>query len=104
MQHLTINATFKNAIWDLLVRDGVAKESERQDFLPNWPQSPEHRFQGKFGFGGKIRYEPGTLKGSPIYVTAYGEDIREDFVSKDALHAINVELERTLKYYTATKA
>jgi hypothetical protein len=57
--------------WDMAVEYGGANEGLREDFLYSWKTHPnslpfEYRFQGHFGFGGKLRY-----RGNGIFQADY---------------------------------
>lgn len=64
-----MNTKTIDAIWDVLVSNCGARESERQDFLHHWPRCIEYRFVGRLGFGGKIWWNNGE-----VYVSCYRED------------------------------
>ena len=69
-----------NRIFDILVEECAAPESDRPAFLYNWPCG-EYRFQGALGFGGKIRSRStwslnGERHHSPdFFVDCYPEDL-----------------------------
>jgi hypothetical protein len=56
-------------IFDILVDECGARESEREDFFHHWPECVEYRFQGKLGFGGKV-----FCSGGKVWVSCYLED------------------------------
>jgi hypothetical protein len=59
-----------NQIYDILVKDCIAPESQREMFLACQKEDcQEYRFQGIFGFGGKFYSSSGTW-----YVNGYPED------------------------------
>jgi len=62
---------FKRRVWNTLLLFG-AHQSEKDAFMANWPRCTEFRFQGEFGFGGKV-WAPRTDYGF-VKVTMYGED------------------------------
>ena len=59
-----------NQVWDILVETCGAHEDMRSDFLYQAQQTRrlEFRFQGSFGFGGKVYVE------EPPRVSCYPED------------------------------
>lgn len=75
VKHLTEERA--NAIYDILVSEAGAIESERNDFIYHHCNDKygcrEWRFQGKLGFGGKYR---STWNG----VTYYPEDETDEMV------------------------
>jgi len=73
----------KAAIWDILTEYG-ATEINRESFMQHFPCS-EFRFQGVFGFGGKIRSQNKTIS-----VTCYPEDATAE--RKEKLTQINQRL------------
>jgi hypothetical protein len=63
------NADYVASVWDVLVAECGARESERQDFMHHWPKCVEYRFCGSLGFGGKVWSNNGR-----VYVSCYQED------------------------------
>jgi len=77
----------KEKIWHLLVDRAGAnpKEYAKSQFMQSFPECKEFRFQGRFGFGGKIWWNNGK-----VYVNYYPEDQNE---MRDKLEKIlNAEL------------
>lgn len=82
------NIDCANDIFDLLVSIGGAPESLRPDFLHRFP-TDEYRFQGHFGFGGKLYHWVG--RGGELFEVGYYGEARTPEL--DALEArINVAL------------
>jgi hypothetical protein len=73
----SLTETEANKVWDILVEHAGASESERDGFVAYLASDVhyghEYRFQGIFGFGGKLHY----YRGSPPYVDSYPEDFTE---------------------------
>ena len=63
-----------NAVYDILVQECGASETERSNFLIAQSQDEisEWRFCGKLGFGGKFWRNP------DMYVNCYGEDMNSE--------------------------
>jgi hypothetical protein len=74
----------KEAVWCVLEEFG-ARPGDKSQFMQHWPDCREFRFQGEFGFGGKV-WQPTTFK--PATVTAY----RESNVDKSRLAEVNHRL------------
>lgn len=54
---------YLNAVYDVLMKTGGAREDERDSFITNHTSTQgcdEYRFQGHFGFGGKYRSKTNT--------------------------------------------
>jgi len=62
----------KEEIYDILVKHAGASERERDQFYALFPCS-EWRFQGKLGFGGKLRIHDGR-----VWIDYYKEDETEE--------------------------
>lgn len=82
-----VNGIDVEAVYDVLVQEVGApnRPFDREHFLRAWPASPEYRFGGTLGFGGKVWFNAGR-----IYVTAYPEDITE--LRQAAIDAANERL------------
>ena len=67
---MKISPKTANQIYDILVNDCAAPQSQREMFLAcQQGDCREYRFQGLFGFGGKFWNNAGTW-----YVNGYPED------------------------------
>lgn len=69
-----------NAVYDILVEEAGAEESERSMFLNGrWPASHEYRFRGSLGQGGKVFWARtwigGRLASERAIVDCYSEDL-----------------------------
>lgn len=73
-----------NQVWDILVAEAGASEAQRTDFVHSFP-TPEYRFQGDLGFGGKVWYDHGRIK-----VNCYTEDITNERL--DIISRVNAKL------------
>jgi hypothetical protein len=58
-------------VWDILMREAGAHETDRAQFLFHWPECREFRFCGSLGFGGKVW--AGDF-GNPHRIDCYRED------------------------------
>lgn len=58
------------AVWDVLVEECGARESEFEDFVYYWPDCREFRFGGGLGSGGKVW----ARAHGKVDVTCYPED------------------------------
>jgi len=76
----------KEQIWQVLIAFG-ARNDYKSQFMHHWPQCREFRFQGEFGFGGKI-WAP--TFGDAARATAYSETA----IDKNRLAEINTQLAR----------
>lgn len=57
-------------VYDVLMQEAGATQFMRSNFLLMWDSTPEYRFQGLLGFGGKFRRNRECM-----YVDCYPEDM-----------------------------
>lgn len=96
-EKLKFDAELASSVFNLLVEIGGADDNCRQNFIRYFSGgekyssgSYEYRFQGHFGFGGKLRFN-----GERLYADYYLEDQspqRDEILSK-----LNTRLERLLR-------
>jgi hypothetical protein len=86
---IELDEQVKSQIFDTLVEYAGAPESLWLQFMHQWPQCVEFRFQGSFGFGGKVWSNGGT-----VYVNCYREDETSEMLETMAL--VNTKLRQLI--------